>query len=85
MKLTDAVFKFWRANSDLRRAAYDEFLSRQPEYGDAWLDLDVEALCGTVRGEANRLRPEMSKLVLRQRIVDVSAYLAMLYRLTEES
>ena len=73
-----AAHKLWSAS-------IDEFTLRQPDYGDAWLDLDLDTLCGQVRAEANRIRPEMTKEKLRHRIIDLNAYLTMLYRLTEET
>jgi len=83
--MTDGEVKFWTAGVELRQASHREFSQRQLDYGDIWLDLDLETLCGTVRAEANRIRPEMTKEKLRHRIIDLNAYLTMLYRLTEES
>ena len=76
--------EFWEASVDLRRAAFEEFCDKQSEYGDAWLDLDVDTVCGQVRAEANRIRPEMEREKLRHRIKDTVAYLIMLYSLTKE-
>ena len=76
--------EFLKAGQKLQLAAWDEFTGRQPDYGDAWMDMDLDTLCGTVRAEANRIRGQMTKEKLRHRIVDLNAYLTMLYRLTEE-
>jgi len=81
---TKGEIEFWWLCKKLKREVMQEFHNRQPEYGDIWLDLDLETLCGQVRAEANRIRPEMEKENLRHRIVDTVAYLAMLYRLTED-
>jgi len=81
---TYGEIEFWQLCKRLKREVMQEFYNRQPEYGDIWLDLDLETLCGQVRAEANRIRPEMEREKLRHRIVDTVAYLTMLYRLTEE-
>jgi len=79
-----AEVEFWLSGIQLEEDTYEEFKKRQPDYGDAWKDLDLDTLCGQVRAEANRIRPEMEREKLRHRIVDTVAYLTMLYRLTEE-
>ncbi len=79
-----AESEFWKAGIQLRQDTHNEFADRQPDYGDAWTDLDLDTLCGTVRAEANRIRGSMTVEKLRHRIVDLNAYLTMLYRLTEE-
>ena len=76
--------EFLKASQKLQLDAWQEFNDRQSDYGDAWMDLDLDTLCGTVRAEANRIRGSMTVEKLRHRIVDLNAYLTMLYRLTEE-
>ena len=82
--VSEAESKFWETGIQLRQDTWKEFNQRQPDYGDVWLDLDLDTLCGTVRAEANRIRPEMTKEKLRHRIIDLNAYLTMLYRKCEE-
>lgn len=79
--VSEAEAEFWEAGIQLRRDAYKEFSDRQPDYGDSWLDMDLDTLCGTVRAEANRIRGDMTAKKLRHRVIDLNAYLTMLYRL----
>ena len=83
--LTEGEAKFLTASLELRNAAWVEFSSRQSDYGDTWLEMDLDTLCSTVRAEAHRIRPEMTKEKLRHRVIDLNAYLTMLYRLIEDT
>ncbi len=83
--MSKAEVEFWEAGIQLRRDTRKEFADRQPDYGDVWMDLDLDTLCGTVRAEANRIRGEMTKEKLRHRVVDLNAYLTMLYRLIDDA
>lgn len=82
--ISKSAAEFWEAGIQLRQDCWEEFNDRQPDYGDIWTDLDLDTLCGTVRAEANRIRGSMTVEKLRHRIVDLNAYLTMLYRLTED-
>ena len=83
-EVTNAQIEFWESGIRLRKATWVEFTIRQPDYGDIWMENDLDTLCGQIRAEANRIRGKMTKEKLRHRIVDLNAYLTMLYRLTEE-
>jgi len=82
--ITKNMSKFWEAGIELRRQTWNEFANRQDDYGDVWLDLAIDDLCGQIRAEANRIRPEMDREKLKHRVLDANAYLTMLFRLLDE-
>ncbi len=76
--MTEGLTRYQASLDKLTKECVKEYLIRDPEYGDSWLEQEADDLIGTVKGEIRRFSSKMSRSVLKHRIIDAIAYLAML-------